>query len=83
MLKVSQPTIVRTVLLIVAIVNNILALAGKSPLPFDDTQIEEIISYAFTAIMSIISWWYNNSFSQPALKADILMKRLKKGGENY
>lgn len=32
----------------------------------------------FSIVMTIVAWWRNNSFTQPALKADAFMKELKK-----
>lgn len=77
--KVSKGTIIRTACLVLAIANNALAIAGKSPLPIDDAMLTEVISFAFTAVASLVSWWKNNSFSLPAIKADEYMKDLKNG----
>ena len=66
----SKATIIRTVILIVAFINAGLALFGKSPLPFDNEEITNVISYAFSAGAAIWTWWKNNSFTQKAIKAD-------------
>ena len=44
----SKATIIRTVVLVLAIANNALAIAGKSPLPVSDETVTEVISFAFT-----------------------------------
>ena len=72
--KVSKGTIVRTTCLVLAIVNNALAIAGKSPLPIDNETVTEVVSFGFTAVSSITTWWYNNSFTQKAIEADELLK---------
>lgn len=66
----SKATIIRTAVLVLAIANNALAIAGKSPLPFDSDTVTEVISFAFTAAASIVAWWKNNSFTQAAIEAD-------------
>lgn len=66
----SKATIIRTVILVVAFINAGLALFGKSPLPFDNEEITNVISYAFSAGAAIWTWWKNNSFTQKAIKAD-------------
>lgn len=66
----SKGAIIRTIVLIVAILNNALALFGKSPLPFDNEDITNFISMIFSAGAAIWAWWKNNSFTQKAIKAD-------------
>lgn len=80
-MKISKGTIIRTALLALAIVNNVLAIFGKAPLPITNEQLELIISTVFTVVMAVINWWKNNSFTQPALEGDVLMNRLRKAGD--
>ena len=75
--KISKGTIIRTILLVVSVINGVLALSGKSPLPFDEEAIEMVVSYGFTIIMAFLTWWKNNSFTKNARKADELLKKLK------
>lgn len=70
MKKISKGTIIRTAVLVLAIANNALAIAGKSPLPIDDNTVTEVISFAFTTAASFAAWWKNNSFTQAAIAAD-------------
>lgn len=76
-LKVSKGTVIRTSLLVLALLNNLLALFGKSPLPIDDETVKEVISFIFTAGTSLIAWWKNNSFTDAALKGDAVMRQIK------
>ena len=80
-MKISKGTIIRTALLLLAIINNVLAIFGKAPLPVTNEQLELIISTVFTVVMAVINWWKNNSFTQPALEGDVLMNRLRKAGD--
>ena len=77
--KVSKGTIIRGVLLAVAVVNTALTIAGLNPLPFDDAWIENVITIGFDAVVTWMAYWKNNSFTQNAIKADEIMKALKEG----
>ena len=79
--NVKTDTIVRTVLLIVALVNQALTIAGRPVLPIADEQIAELLSLLLTTGASLWAWWKNNSFTQPALQADAHLAALKKAGE--
>ena len=80
MKNVKTETIVRTVILIVALINQALTVAGKSLLPITDDQITEVITLTITIGASLWAWWKNNSFTQPAIKADEILKDLKREG---
>lgn len=75
---IETGTIVRTVVLAVALFNQVLVMAGKSPLPFTNEEVTEGVSMILTAGASIWAWWKNNSFTQAAIKADDVLKNLKK-----
>lgn len=77
MKKVKKETIIRTAVLLLAIANNALAIAGKSPLPFDDQTVTEVISFVFTTGAALVAWWKNNSFTQAAIEADETLDKLK------
>ena len=76
-LKVSTSTIIRTVCLVLALVNQILTASGHSAIPVSDDQISAIISTAITVVVALVNWWKNNSFTKPAIQADTLLKNLK------
>ena len=76
--NISTATIVRTVCLIVALGNQLLSALGKSPLPIDNAQLEQLITTLITVVVALINWWKNNSFTQEALAAYELYKQLKK-----
>lgn len=78
MTNVKTETIVRTVILIVALINQGLTISGHSLLPITDEQITEIITLAITIGASLWAWWKNNSFTKNAIKADEVLKELKK-----
>lgn len=79
MSKISSGTVIRTAVLAVALINQALAAMGKSPLPFSDETLTEIISIVFTISAAIPSWWKNNSFTSNAIAADEYKEQLNEG----
>lgn len=77
-LPIEKDTIIRTVLLIVALINQILTSTGHAILPFSDEQITDCVSLALTIGASAWAWWKNNSFTMKARKADKIMKEMGK-----
>ena len=75
--KISAGTIARTIILLLALINKCLSMAGVSPLPIEDEQVETIITTAWTVIAALIAWWKNNSFTQAALAGDALKNEIK------
>ena len=53
----STGTIIRTALLALALINQVLVIAGIPPLPITDDQINEGISLGFTVVASVWAWW--------------------------
>ena len=80
--KVEKETIIRTVILTIALLNSILVMSGKNPLPFADDELYLWLSTVATIITSLIAWWKNNSFTQEAIQADEYLEELRAGIEN-
>lgn len=76
-MKISKGTVIRTVVLAVALLNQGLVLFGKNPLPVADETVAALISWLFTAVSAIIGWWKNNSFTKEALAADEYLGELR------
>lgn len=76
-MKISKGTIIRTAVLILALVNNGLVIAGKSPLPITDEALTQGLSYAITTVAALIAWWKNNSFTKEAIRADEYLEELR------
>ena len=73
-MKIDSGTLVRTILLILAWVNQILAMNHISPIPVDEMTISTVI----TGIISLIAWWKNNNFLTQ-LKGQEKYMKLKQG----
>lgn len=80
MKKIKLDTIIRTVCLVLALVNQGLTMAGHSLLPITDEQVTELITLVCTIVASVWAWWKNNSFTQAAITADEIMHDIKAGG---
>lgn len=61
----------------VAIINTGLTLFNKNPLPFETSQIEAAFTYIFDAVVTLIAWWKNNSFTKAAIRGDKEMNRVR------
>lgn len=68
--KIEKMTIVRTAVLVFALVNQVLTISGYNPLPFTDEDFGQAVSMALTVGASLWAWWKNNSFTQSAIAAD-------------
>lgn len=75
---VTPDTWARTICLLVALVNQCLAILGKESLPFAENDIYQVVSLLATIITGAIAWWKNNSFTEAAKNADALLKESKK-----
>jgi len=76
--KISKATIIRTIVLLVMLANQVLALFGHSPLPFSDDQVQQGVSTVLTILASMWAWIKNNNFTKEAIKAQHYLNSLKK-----
>ena len=76
--KIATSTIVRTVCLLLALLNQVLSVLGKPIIPIDNTQLEQLITSLITVATALVNWWENNSFTKEALAADELYTKLRK-----
>ena len=77
MKKTDVGTITRTILIIIALINQGLVIAGKNPLPFEDDQIAQVICFGFTTVTALVAWWKNNNFTNEAKEAQHYLDALK------
>lgn len=75
--KITAGTIARTIILALALTNQVLVMNGIQMIPISDEEINTLVSTIWTIVASIISWWENNSFSKHAIEADKYMKTLQ------
>ena len=76
-MKISAGTIARTLILCLALINQLLTATGHNVINVADEDINMLVSTAFTIVAAIITWWKNNSFTKAAIEADKVMKEVK------
>lgn len=76
--KISKATLIRTIVLLVMLANQVLAIFGHSPLPFTDDQVQQGVSIVLTVLASGWAWFKNNSFTREAIQAQHYLISLKK-----
>ena len=80
-MKISEGTWARTIVLALALINQVLTAMGHTPINIADEDVNILVSTIFTIVAAIVAWWKNNSFTKPAIEADQHMKVLKEYGK--
>ena len=75
--KIPTETIIRAIVLFVTLVNTILTMSGKNPLPFAEEELYAWLSAVATVAATLWAWWKNNSFTPEAIQADKYLAELK------
>lgn len=75
---VKTETIIRTIILILALANQVLAICGKEKIPITDDDIYQLVTLIITIGSALWAWWKNNSFTLPAIKADEYLEKLRR-----
>lgn len=75
--KVKPETIIRTIVLILALANQVLAIYGKQAIPITEDDVYQTVTLIFTVGSAMWAWWKNNSFTGPAIEADEYMAKLR------
>ncbi|WP_321383216.1 phage holin [uncultured Enterococcus sp.] len=78
---ISADTMARTIILVLALLNQVLAILGKGTINIAENDLYQVISLLFTIGSTVVAWWKNNSFTTAAIEADERLKELKKDGE--
>lgn len=76
-MKVTSGTIARTVVLALALINQVLTVFGYNVIDISTETINTLISTIFTVITALVAFWKNNSFTKAAIEADEVMRELK------
>lgn len=74
-MNITAGTLARTIILALALLNQILSVTEHPVLPIEDAQIETLVTTAWTVIAALVAWWKNNSFTAAAKKGDEVMKQ--------
>lgn len=76
-MKIKPATIARTAVLALALANQVLSVAGLSPLPIDSATLEPWVTTGLTTAAALWAWWKNNSFTPEAIRADEQLKEMR------
>lgn len=76
-MTITAGTLARTIILALALINQILSATGHPILPIEDAQVETLVTTAWTVVAAMVAWWKNNSFTAAAKSADEVMKKEK------
>lgn len=76
-MKIKPETIIRTIVLVLALANQVLAIYGKEALPITEDEVYQAITLIVTIATSLWAWWKNNSFTRHAIEADAYMEQLR------
>lgn len=68
--QITSGTIARTIILALALINQLLLVFGVQTIPIEDEMINTLVSTLWTIVSAVVAWWKNNSFRQDAIKAD-------------
>lgn len=77
MKNVKADTIIRTIVLIIALLNQGLAIFGKEAFPITEDEVYQVVTVIVTIASSVWAWWKNNSFTKNAIEADKVLDNLK------
>lgn len=76
-MNISSGTIARTIVLILALLNQVCAIMGFSPWDISEDVVYQLCSLVATVGASAWAWWKNNSFTRAGILADEKLKELK------
>lgn len=76
-MNITAGTLARTIILALALINQILSATGHPVLPIEDAEVETLVSTAWTVIAALIAYWKNNSWTEAAKAGDEVMKQEK------
>lgn len=65
--QIKPATIARLGALLIAMINQCLAIFGKDLLPFTENMAYQVISLAVTVVIVVINAWYNNDITKIAI----------------
>ena len=76
-MKISKGTIVRTIALLIVIINLILKQFGIDAINVSENEILSFIEALIEITIIIVGFWKNNSYTQKAIQADEFLKKLR------
>ncbi len=76
-MKITKGTIIRTVMVVIVVLNAALRRIGIDVININENALSATVSAVVEIAAIAAAWWYNNSFTEKAKKADRFFKALK------
>ena len=76
-MKISKGTLVRTIMIVLVIVNMALQHFGYDIIDVEESTILALVEILIEIAVIVVGFWKNNSYSENAIKADEFLKKLK------
>lgn len=73
----DKGSVIRSIVLAVALINQVLVMNGISTIPFTGEGLELFLTNAFTVVATLIAWFKNNYVTKVGMAQK---KTLKKAG---
>ena len=80
-MKITKGTIVRTIMLLIVVANLVLKQMGVDLIDVSESVIASTVETVVEIAAIISAWWYNNSLTQNAMKADEFFKELNESAD--
>lgn len=80
-MNISKGTIVRTIMLVIVIINMVLKHFGLDVINVSESEVLSAVEILIELAVIIVTFWKNNSFTDKAIKADEFLKTLKESEE--
>ncbi|WP_259545025.1 phage holin [Heyndrickxia sp. FSL K6-6286] len=71
----DKGSLARTVVLVIALVNQFLTMYGLNPLPFSDEDVYNGVTVVFTIVATLIAWFKNNYITHKGKKQKEVLKK--------
>lgn len=81
-MKISKGTIIRTIAVVLVILNIILERKGIDVINVSEYEIGMFVETVIEIAVIVIGFWKNNSYSEKAIKADQFLKYLRDSESN-
>lgn len=72
-------TIIRTIVLALALINQLFAIMGWHVIDISDDMVAQLVTSGATIVAAVWAWWKNNSFTRHAIAGDEHKEAVKSG----
>jgi SPP1 family holin len=75
-MSITKGTIIRTIMMVIVIINLVLEKCGIDIINVDESSVGMFVEMTVEIAAIAASWWYNNSLTENAKKADEFLESL-------